>query len=157
MVKFGLTPAPATYKSLLSQTELQEKRTIKKSGMVQTTNSFPMLMGRPFAPRSPRPRILEPVYTVFREDRGILWVVAHYRLLRRQFAHSNHQAKSIKSCECVLYVQRIHTGLLGDAIYRSNLSMRHRPNITVFKTQDARRTRGCSPSGCTKWELFPSK
>lgn len=53
-VDVGLMPAPATYKSLPKR---PGARPIEK----RDTHSLPMLMGRPLAPRSPRPRIREPI------------------------------------------------------------------------------------------------
>jgi hypothetical protein len=113
MVRLGLIPAPATYKSL----EFKFKSPLKRRKEI--TNSFPMLIGKPFAPRSPRPRILEPSHGSSLSSQYNKYVRSTYRLLRLRFAILDHLAKMTISLVCVLYVRWTRKDLRGDAIYES--------------------------------------
>jgi len=55
-VLVGLIPAPVIYRSLQSDTTMKSPPHNKE----KVSYSFPMAIGSPLAPRSPRPRIREP-------------------------------------------------------------------------------------------------
>ena len=56
-VLVGLIPAPVIYRSLQSDTTMKSPPRNKEK---KVSYSFPMAIGSPLAPRSPRPRIREP-------------------------------------------------------------------------------------------------
>jgi len=54
----GLIPAPATYRSLPAEVWGQPHSQAKEEG--NDSYSLPMEIGRPLAPKSPRPRMRDP-------------------------------------------------------------------------------------------------